>query len=377
VGEDAADEDSFIDDEWLESPEVTSMVRRVLDGVREPARSANWISWWRRRYTVTAANALLGALNRLAHGLDADALILDLDPDDETLAWITETGPGGIGAVESCLRAVLESPELLSYALASALMPTEVETMDAEMAAAISVGRGSARHACVGVIAAWRQGHEAAKQALEQLYAALAHAGAVVRGASQTAISTRLLGPGAHPDLMDSVAEWLTIRERLGRAGVHTNSRVLAAVVGSRPVDEDVLRLPRGASPQRRARAIANVLWPWGSDAAPQPSGNIYADLPSTAPGGVRAHADLSPPVITISRWSAELRPMVHDALVRSGEVRLRLEGPDRAAGRAALLDLQTTPVELDTLLVYPTVFGMTTAGAAAEAWLRLKESMT
>jgi PAS domain-containing protein len=377
AGEDAGDDaDSFIDDEWLESPEVMSSVRWALGAVLESARSADWISWWRRRYTVTAANALLGALNRLAHGLDADALVLDLDPDDETLAWITETGPGGIGAVESCLRAASESPELLSYALASSLMPTDVETMDAEMTAAISIGRQSARQACSGVIAAWRQGHEAARQALEQFYAALAEAGAAVRGASQTAISTRLLGPGAHPDLMDSVAGWLTVRERLARAGVHTNSRVLAAVIGSGPVEEDVLRLPPGASPQRRARAIANVLWPWGSDAAPQPADNIYADLPSTAPGAVRAQADFSPPVITISRWSADLRTAAHDALVQSGEVRLQFEGP-RAEGRVALLDLQTTPVELDTLLVYPTVVGMTTEGPTPEAWLRLKESAT
>ena len=264
-----------------------------------------------------------GALGRLTHGLDSDALILDLDPDDETLAWITETGPGGVGAVEACLRAVSESPQLLSYALASALMPTDVETMDAEMVAVISLGRQGARPAAAGVIAAWRQGHEAARQALEQFYAALSEAGVTTHGASRTAISTRLLGPGAHPDLMDSVAQWLAVRERLARAGVHTNSRVLAAVVGSGPVDEDVLRLPPGASPQRRARAIANVLWPWGSDAAPQSADNPYADLPSTSPGTLRAHADLAPPVITISQWSAGLRTAVHDALVQSGEVRL------------------------------------------------------
>ena len=174
---------------------------------------------------------------------------------------------------------------------------------------------------------------------------------------------------------MDSVAQWLAVREQLARAGVHTNSRVLAAVVGSGPVDDDVLRLPPGASPQRRARAIANVLWPWGSDAAPQSADNPYADLPSTSPGTLRAHADLAPPVITISQWSAALRTVVHDALVQSGEVRLRFDGPDRAARRAALLDLQTAPVELDTLLVYPTVVGMTTAGPSPEAWLRLRES--
>jgi hypothetical protein len=174
---------------------------------------------------------------------------------------------------------------------------------------------------------------------------------------------------------MDAVAEWLAVRERLARAGVHTNSRVLAAVVGSGPVDEDVLRLPLGANPQRRARAIANVLWPWGSDAAPQPVDNPYADLPSTAPDALRMHADLAPPVITISHWSPALRTAAHDVLVQRGEVRLRFEGPDRVARRAALLDLQTTPVELDTLLVYPTVVGMTTAGPNSEAWLQLRES--
>ena len=376
LAEDTGDgEDSFIDDAWLDSPEVTSSVRQALEEVREPTRSAGWISWWRRRYTLTAANALLGALGRLTHGLDSDALILDLDPDDETLAWVTETGPGGIGAVDACLRAVLESPQLLSYALTGALMPTDVETMDAEMAAVIALGNEGMHSATAGVIAAWRLGHEAARQALEQFYTALSAAGVTVHGASRTAISTRLLGPGAHPDLMDHVAQWLAIRERLTSAGVHTNSRVLAAVVGSGPMDDDVLRLPGDASPQRRARAIANVLWPWGSDAAPQSADNPYADLPSTAPDALRMHADLAPPVISISQWSPALRAVAHDALVQSGEVRLRFEGLDRAGRRAALLDLQTTPVELDTLLVYPTVVGITTTGPSPEAWLQVRES--
>lgn len=376
--EDAGDdEDSFIDDEWFDSPEVMSSVRRALEEVRESARSAGWLSWWRRRYTLTATNALMGALSRLTHGLDSDALILDLDPDDETLAWITETSPGGIGAVEACLRAVSESPQLLSYALASALMPTDIETMDAEMAAVIALGTQGARPAAATVVAAWRQGHDAARQALEQFYTALSDAGVTAHSASRTAIATRLLGPGAHPDLMDSVAQWLAVRDRLARAGVHTTSRVLAAVVGSGPVDEDVLRLPLGASSQRRARAIANVLWPWGSDAAPQHSDNSYADLPSTAPDVLRMHADLAPPVITISQWSPALRASAHDALVQSGEVRLRFEGPDRGMRRTVLLDLQTTPVEVDTLLVYPTVVGTTTAGPSPEVWLRLRESAT
>ena len=219
TGEDAGDdEDSFIDDEWLDSPEVMSSVRRALEGVREAGPFCGL-----DLLVATALHAHRGQcaarerLGRLTHGLDSDALILDLDPDDETLAWITETGPGGIGAVEACLRAVSESPQLLSYALASALMPTDVETMDAEMAAAISLGRQGARPAAAGVITAWRQGHEAARQALEQFYAALSEAGVTVHGASRTAISTRLLGPGAHPDLMDSVAQWLAVRERLAQ----------------------------------------------------------------------------------------------------------------------------------------------------------------
>jgi len=376
AAEDAGDgEDSFIDDEWFDSSEVMSSVRQALDEVLEPNRSAGWISWWRRRYTLTSANALLGAFDRLTHGLDSDTLILDLDPDDETLAWITETGPGGVGAVEACLRATSESPQLLSYALASALMPTDVETMDAEMVAVISPGLQGTRQAAARVVAAWREGHEAARHALEQFYAALSEVGATIHGASRTAISTRLLGPGAHPDLMGSVAQWLAVRERLARAGVQTNSRVLAAVIGAGPADEEVLRLPHGASPQRRARAIANVLWPWGSDVGPQSADNPYADLPSTSPGTLRAHADLGPPVITISQWSAAMRTTVHDALAQRGEVRLQFDGPDRVAHRAALLDVQTVPVELDTLLVYPTVVGIMTGGPDPEVWLQLREA--
>ena len=77
-------------------------------------------------------------------------------------------------------------PQLLGYALASAV-PTDVETMDREMVAVISLGRQGARPAAARVIAAWRQGHEAARQALEQFYA-ISKAGVTTHGASRTAI---------------------------------------------------------------------------------------------------------------------------------------------------------------------------------------------
>ena len=146
---------------------------------------------------------------------------------------------------------------------------------------------------------------------------------------------------------------------------------------GAGAAHDDVLRLPPDANPQRRARAIANVLWPWGSDAASQPLGNLYADLPSIAPGVLRAHAELAPPVVNVSDWNGGVRAAVHDALVQRGEVRLRFDGPDLAVGRVALLDLQTIPVELDTLLVYPSVVATMTVGPIPEVWIRLWESAT
>jgi hypothetical protein len=377
-GEDLGTEEiSLVDAEWLESPDVTSRVRAALNDVLGSVRSSRWVSWWRRRYTLTAASALLRAVSSLAHGLDEEALILDLDQDDDALAWITETGPGGIGAVESCLRAVLESPELLTYSLAGALTPTDLEMMDSEMVAFVSVDNDKIRRMGANVITTWRQGHEAAKQALEQFYKALSDMGVSLHGASRTAISTRLLGPGAHVNLAGCVAEWLAIRERLSAAGVQTNSRVLAAVVGRNAERDDVLRLPSNTDPQRRVRAIANVLWPWGSDAAPQAPDNLYADLPAIAPGTLAAHVDLSPPILTVLEWNSDVRMKVHSTLAHRSEIRLRFDQSNLAVGRAALLDLQTIPVELDTLLVHPSVVATMIVGSSSEVWLRLWESAT
>ena len=100
------DEESFIDDEWLDSP--GGNVERTPGLGRDPgARPFSGLESPGGDDDTRSPRPMpcLGALGHLTHGLDSDTLILpnNLDPDDETLAWITETGPGGkIGAVGGC-----------------------------------------------------------------------------------------------------------------------------------------------------------------------------------------------------------------------------------------------------------------------------------
>jgi hypothetical protein len=373
--DDDGDPSAFEGDDWLDSALVHEAVRRALAEARATNRTPGWLRWWTQRYTLTATNVLLDALANLANGLDKDSLIIDSDPDDDTLAWITETGPGGVGAIESCMRAIRDAPELLSYALATASAPSDLETLDDELVAIIRQEDGDLASLRTDVIESWDRGHDVAQASLAAFFERLSTLGHRAGRAATTSLSTRLLGPGAHPELMDAVAGWVDAREVLRLGGLAASSRVLAAVLSSRTSDDDVLHLPGDSDRQRRARSIANLLWPWGSDVSRNSVPNWYADQPNVAPWVFRQAVNLLPTAIDVETWDATTREAIHEALVSCREVRLRFDRRRPSQLRSALLDLQVTPVEDESLFVHPTLVAILDVAGRTEAWLRLWES--
>ncbi|MGH4027275.1 MAG: protein DpdJ [Pseudonocardiaceae bacterium] len=371
---DEENEDSW--GHWLTDPAVLSAIRDAVQEISAPERSPAWTDWWRRRYTLSVAHLVLAALSALCPGVDTDELVVDLAPEDDNRFFLSEPSPGGTGQVEAFHRVLVQEPEAFKRAIEDALSPSATETMDEELTVLLRCEVPEVRSALADLREAWRGGHTAVSRAVERVDQAARAQDLSLGSPARTALSTRLAGPGAHPDLLSTVASWLDLRDLAAqRAGLEVNARTLGALLAGDELLDEVLRLCDGVSRQRRARAVSNVLWPWGRAAQASVSYNPYAPVLHSSIQTVRAHVELGPTVLDVVPWSDERRNAVHAALIEQGEVVLRARHPDRTALRAVVLDLQTRPVEVGTLLCHPVVVGLGTSVRFVLARVLLREA--
>jgi hypothetical protein len=361
---------------WLTDPDVLTPVAEAVRETAAAARSSAWTAWWRRRYTFSVAQAVRSTLAALCTGIDVDDVLLDLDPLDDTRFYLSEPSPGGTGEIEAFHRVLVENPDMFGRVLEQALRPSSVETMDEELTRLLRCDSAALSAALVGLRRSWEQGHAAADRAVEAVDAAARAEGLVLGNATRTALSTRLAGPGAHEDLLGAVRSWLDLREQaMDRTGYAVDPRTLGGLLAHDTGIDGVLHLGATGSRQRRTRAVANVLWPWG-EAVDQTSANPYAPRLAASLRTVRAHVTIGPAVLDLVAWTEEFRDRLHLALREHGELVVRAAVPDRAALRAALLDLQVNSVEVGSLLCHPAVVGVDESTSGVQARLLLREAL-
>lgn len=360
--------------EWCQHHAVLMAVIASVAEISTDERSPAWTDWWRRRYTLSVAELVVGALSSLCPGVDVEELAIDLAGDDGRF-WVSEPSPGGTGQVEAFLRVLVQEPEAFSRALEDVLAPTSADTLDEELVLLLRNDSQDMRDVLVELRDAWTAGHAAVDAAVRRVDDAARAEGVALGGPARSALSTRLAGPGAHPDLLDVVASWLDLRDRASEvAGVEVNPRTLGALLArdEHPDLNEVLHLGTEASTQRRARAVANVLWPWGERTS---SFRLYGPPLQSSTGIVRAHVTLSPVVVDVVPWDDDHRVAVHDALREHREIVLRAGHSDRRALRAAVIDLQASPVEVGPLLCHPVVVGQRTSLRFTECRVLLREA--
>ena len=128
-------------------------------------------------------------------------------------------------------------------------------------------------------------------------------------------------------------------------------------------------------TPVERARAISNVLWPWGESTRSVASYNPYAPVLAAAVDVVRDH--WSPPVTV---WTSRPGTTRNGAGARRTGARSRGDRarPQHASARScaqAILDLNTVPVEVGPLMFHPQVTAVSDAGEHVEARVLLREA--
>nr|WP_277349700.1 protein DpdJ [Planosporangium thailandense] len=361
---------------WLSDGRLLSAVSDSIQEVSGEERSPAWTAWWRRRYTLSVAHLTLSALAALCPGVDVDELVVDLSPGDDTVFWLSEPSPGGTGHIEAFHRVLAQDPEALTRALDDALTPSAAETMDEELTLLLRSEAGDVRSAIEELRAAWRAGHTVVSLAIARLDDVVRAQDLALGGPARSALSTRLAGPGAHPNLLAEVASWLDLRDMAAdRARVEVSARTLGALLAEDKRVDEVLHLEEDTTPQRRARAVANVLWPWGQAAQATLSYNPYAPHLQASIPTVREHVDLRPTALDVVPWDDDRRATVHETLIEQREVILRARHTDRAMLRTAILDLQTRPVEVGALLCHPVVVGMRQSVHLVEARVHLREA--
>ncbi|PRX98009.1 protein DpdJ [Allonocardiopsis opalescens] len=362
---------------WCADPQVLAAVRGALAEVEGTERSVGWTSWWRRRYTLSTAQVALAALSALCPGVNTDELMVDLDPVDDSRFWVSEPAPGGTGQIEAFVRALTQEPAAFTRALEDALIPSTIETMDQELTALIREDASEIRSALAELRESWPKGHAAVANEVQRLDDAARVRDLVLGGPARSALSTRIAGPGAHPDLPAAIRYWLDLRDiAMERSRFAVEGRTLGALLADETAVDEVLHLGAGTTRQQRARAVTNVLWPWGMAAQPSLSYNPYAPRLHGSMSAPRALVDLRPPKISAVPWDGERREAIHDALREYGEIVLQVPNVQRADLRTVLLDLQTRPVEVGTLLCHPVVVGARTTERHAEARLLLREAL-
>lgn len=360
---------------WIGDAAILSLLRDHMLASRAPHRSAAWLEWTERRFTLAAAQAFLDSLATSNRNVDADDLLIDLDPADRTVFYISEQSPGGTGQVEALVVDMIENPELLDLALADVLRPSDLELLDRQLRAVIESHDPGVREAVADLATSWAGGHDAVRHATESLDAKLGSAGLNLDGPGTVALTTRIAGPGADPHFLAELQEWIAVRDVAEqRSGLSIEPRTLAALLADRMVADPFLHLANPSLPAR-ARAIANVLWPWGRSARDARSFNPYAGSLDGAVDLLRQHWRSPVEVFELDQWTAEVRWDLHQRLRDTAELVLCASPLRRRALRTALLDLQTNPIEVGPLWCYPQVIGVQDRGTSIEARVRLQET--
>lgn len=356
----------------------------VLNGLMSLARclwqpvDASWEPLLRRRFVATLGAAALEAICDLCPETDATSLVVDTDPgprahgdlyagfDGNAEVWISETSPGGSGAMEDFLARYSQDPRRFHSLLGAQLEPNEYAYTDFQLRRLLDAITGDApdedlRDAVTAVRTA--QSASATDRAMSKLRADLAQRGFVLYHSFITAVSTRVIRPGSSPAsdvFLCSVAQdWVQQEQRLG---VELDGRSIAYRWSREDEIDQVLTgagIPIPDTAQRSAwrfNAIYGLLWRRGREVRRiglEPY-NPFAELATAE--RLLVSACLPPTLAPIPVDAPGWREAALARLAATGIATLAAQSASRRALADALQFFAVNPVESEYLSVYARV---------------------
>lgn len=373
----------------------------VLAGLRAMARylwepiDSSWEPLVRRRFIGTIGAAALEAICDLSPEIDSANLIVDPNPgprvegdlydglDGSSEVWISETSPGGTGAIEAFLACYSEDPRRFYSLLEAQLEPNEYAHTDFQLQRLLRAIVGDESDSDLyDLVSAVRSAKSSADtdRAMGKLRAGLAARAFVLYHAFIAAISTRIVRPGSNPTsdsfLYGLIQDWEEQEERLG---VELDGRSIAY---NRSRDDQIdqvlssagLPLPDSQRLAWRLNAIYGLLWRRGREVRRiglEPY-NPFAELPATERLLVLAVLPRARESIAVDepKW----REVALDQLGSLGIVTLAIDSARRHLLAEALQFFAVNPVESEYLSVYARVAAYRRIGDQVEVDLEVEE---
>ncbi|OEU95745.1 protein DpdJ [Streptomyces oceani] len=342
----------------LRDARVVAAVDRAAEHLVAPEIAARTEELAQRTYRDTVAAAILAAAQRACPDAQDGDLIVDVVPGvasgEPAVVWLSETSIGGLGVVESLARFYAADPRRFWALVTSAFAPSDYEYVDATLTRLLrhlaDEPQGDAADAMRALRAA--DDAESAQEALNTLLAAWEQLDGRPRRTAVSALSTRLLRPGAGPDTdaqaLAMVDAWSALEQRLG---VEVDANVIAFAVGDK-------QLNAGGTKQLTADQAFSVLWPRGRQARTQDLQHYqpYADAPVLDRLLVRAaHSDRLPQVdVTTNGWELAYQQAMSD----SGAADLICPADASHSLAKALVRVPALPIHRDVMVVHGEIRG-------------------
>jgi hypothetical protein len=349
---------------WCSDDTVLAVLQEAAQAAAGE-RDQDWTEWLRRRFAATVGTIFIGAMTTACPQVDTSDLAIDLEPRaglEPTTAsvWLTELAPGGTGQIEQLLIAMAEDPGRFARILEAATAPGDIEELDSSLRAFIVLIEADepAREAAARLRDSWLAGHEAVSAALAALRAATAANGLELSRLAWTTINTRLLGPGAKPELPGALTTWLQVWDDAeARTRLALDPHVAGVVIAENDDVTDVLNLDKGASVQRKALAVANVLWARGGQWQQYAeSATTFGTFPEPDLSLVRSTLGPAIAEMDVAEWNDTVRRELGETLLRDSKAVLRFPVSRASDARRAIVESQAEPIDLGGMFGYPNV---------------------
>jgi len=370
--------------EHLERPEILTRLAAAAEVLWGPPTEAD------RRVVedclrATVGGAFLRAATRMCPSFGEGDLILDLSagptseaaPGAEFDVWLTESSLGGGGIVEALAARVADEPRRLFQMAAQALEPSGGELTDAGLCLVLRclLKAGGLSEAATAHRAA--ASFEETSEAMAAVRRGLRTLGLPASHALLSAVNRRLLRPGSgpHSDELTSrlLARWLELEAQLG---VDLALRFFAYLVRQDPAIDSALGPAPPESPSHwRMSVVHGLLWPRGGSVRGQDLAgwNPYERLPVAEPLLLRSW--LQPrPAFGLPATPAQAEE-VRSVLASEGVLRLDVPADESAGLPAMIADLVMQEIEVDFLLLRPSVSHMRRTRSGVQVTLELPQA--
>jgi len=344
----------------------------------------DWDRWLGESLKATVGAAVHAAISHLCPEFDFDEVNLDLglrsnDHGDDRI-WLTESTPGGGGALQEAARRIAERPWVFGGLVVDALGPSDSEMVASELDKVLALSQASETPIPAGLAAvrSAATNHERVV-ALGQLRRDLAGQGVFTTHAVMSAVSTRLLRPGAKPNLdgfsLDLIARWRELEDLLN---LEVPLRAFAWLASGSQEFDDVAGVtpPSGVAPGRwRAGQITGLLWPRGLEARSAgglQARNRFHDLPR--PDRLLAQVRLTARVASVNWRDYEHAKQAGGPLGTDGSVDLVASTDEVAELRQTLLGAAAERIETGAVLLAPALAGIRRSADQLSARLMIED---